>query len=127
MRTPSSSSPDPVEVAALKPEVLRLAIGTPLDAALGPRPAGLEATAAIANSAESAPAGWQFQTRLKFVQVGLWEARRRWLAGQTQDLGVLLAHLDEDLELLGQALAEEVPPTDPPTNPPRCRETAPVS
>jgi len=122
MRTPSSSSPDPVEVAALKPEVLRLAIGTPLDAALSRQ----ESTADIADSAESAPAGWQFQTRLKFVQVGLWEARRRWLAGQTQDLGVLLAHLDEDLELLGQALAEEVPPTNPP-NPPRRRETAPVS
>ena len=46
-------------------------------------------------------------TRLKFVRVGLWEARRRWLAGQTTDLGELLAHLDEDLDQLCQALDPE--------------------
>jgi hypothetical protein len=40
------------------------------------------------------------ETRLKFVQVGVWEIRRRWLAGQTFGLDELLAHLDEDLDRL---------------------------
>lgn len=44
------------------------------------------------------------QTCLKFVQVGVWEARRRCLTGQTNDLNAILAHLDEDLELLKRAL-----------------------
>jgi hypothetical protein len=44
------------------------------------------------------------QSRLAFVQVGLWEVRRRWLTGQTSDLDRLLACLDEDVERLRQAL-----------------------
>lgn len=44
------------------------------------------------------------QTCLKFVQVGVWEARRRCLTGETNDLNSILAHLDEDLELLKRAL-----------------------
>lgn len=117
MRTPSSPFSHPGEVPALNPEVMRLAIGTPLGGHGGSPEDSPES-----DGSESA-AGWQFQTRLKFVQVGLWEARRRLLAGQTQDLGTILAHLDEDLELLGQALAEEAPPPSPS----RRREPVPVS
>jgi hypothetical protein len=53
------------------------------------------------------PAELPLNTRLKFVQIGLWEARRRWLSGQTRDLGTLLAHLDEDLGRLCEALDGE--------------------
>src|SRR5262245_20990207 len=52
----------------------------------------------------------QAQTRLKFVQIGLWEARRRWHAGRTADLGRLLALLDEDVEHLRRALLTNVAP-----------------
>lgn len=109
MRTPSSRS-RPVEVPNLKPEVLELAVGTPANAAVG-RP----------ESAASA----DLQMRLKFVQVGLWEARRRWLAGQTQGLDTILAHLDEDLELLGLALSDE--PSPPRTSRSRRPEAAPLT
>ena len=44
------------------------------------------------------------ESRLAFVQVGVWEARRRWLAGETADLDRLLACLDEDISALRQAL-----------------------
>ncbi len=47
------------------------------------------------------------KSRLAFVQVGLWEVRRRWLTGETGDLDQLLANLDEDVEALRQALSEE--------------------
>lgn len=56
------------------------------------------------------------QTCLKFVQVGVWEARRRCLTGETTDLDAILAHLDEDLELLNRALQ----------TPPRRRKRQPV-
>ena len=45
------------------------------------------------------------ESQLAIVQVGLREVRRRWLSGQTNDLDRLLANLDEDVELLRQALA----------------------
>lgn len=46
-------------------------------------------------------------SRLAFVQVGLWELRRRWLTGQTAELDQLLACLDEDVALLRQAIRPE--------------------
>ena len=97
MRKPSSPS-RPSEARGIKPEVLELAVGTPLDAAVS-RPDSFSSD--------------EVQTRLKFVQVGLWEARRRWLTGQTRDLDKILAHLDEDLELLGRTLAGEPTPAQP--------------
>ena len=45
------------------------------------------------------------ESRLAFVQVGVWELRRRWLAGETADLDRLLACLDEDVQFLRQAFA----------------------
>lgn len=97
MRKTSSPS-RPVEARDIKPEVLELAVGTPLDAAV---------------SHSDPLSSDEVQTRLKFVQVGLWEARRRWLTGQTRDLDKILAHLDEDLELLGRTLAGESAPSRP--------------
>jgi hypothetical protein len=97
MRKPSAPS-RPGEVRGIKPEVLELAVGTPLAAAVSP---------------PDASSSDEVQTRLKFVQVGLWEARRRWLTGQTRDLDKILAHLDEDLELLGRTLAGEPTPAQP--------------
>src|SRR5262245_35194243 len=44
------------------------------------------------------------ESRLAFVQVGVWEVRRRWLAGETADLDRLLACLDEDIHSLRQAI-----------------------
>lgn len=44
------------------------------------------------------------ESQLAFVQVGVWEVRRRWLAGETADLDRLLACLDEDIHSLRQAL-----------------------
>jgi hypothetical protein len=44
------------------------------------------------------------ESRLAFIQVGVWEVRRRWLAGETADLDRLLACLDEDVQSLSQAL-----------------------
>ena len=85
MHKPTSHRP-PVEVSALKPEVLRLALGVPFDAARPP---------------ESPP---HVETLLKFVRVGVWQARLRALAGQTEDLGLILTHLDEDVEQLANAL-----------------------
>jgi hypothetical protein len=96
MRKPSPPS-RPGEVRGIKPEVLELAVGTPLDAA---------------SRGDSCPSA-EVQTRLKFVQVGLWEARRRWLTGQTRDLDKILAYLDEDLELLGRTLAGAPTPAEP--------------
>ena len=40
------------------------------------------------------------ESRLACVQVGVWEVRRRWLAGDTADLDRLLACLDEDIQSL---------------------------
>jgi hypothetical protein len=61
----------------------------------------------LANPGEESPPG--LESRLAFVQVGLWEVRRRWLSGQTSDLDRLLACLDEDVERLRQALHTEEP------------------
>ena len=47
------------------------------------------------------------ESRLAFVQVGIWELRRRWLAGQTADLDSLLACLDEDVTLLREAIQSD--------------------
>jgi hypothetical protein len=47
------------------------------------------------------------ESRLKFVQVGIWELRRRWLAGQTAGLDNLLACLDEDVTLLREAIQSD--------------------
>jgi len=96
----------PAEVSAVKLEALRLALDIPLDAA----------------REEPAAPNPHVQTRLKFVQIGVWEARRRCLAGQTDELGVVLAHLDEDIELLCRALQ-----TDPDKPKPRRREKATLS
>ena len=104
MRKPISSPP-PIEVSAVKLEALCLALDVPLDAA----------------EAQATPTS-QVQTQLKFVQVGVWEARRRCLAGQTEELDVVLAHLDEDIELLRRALQ-----TDPAKPKPRRREKATMS
>jgi hypothetical protein len=49
----------------------------------------------------------ELNSRLAFVQVGIWEVRRRWLSGQTAELDRLLACLDEDVALLRQALQGE--------------------
>ena len=98
------------EVPAVKPEVFRLAVDTPLVPDESARPA--------------APAP-QADVRLKFVQVGVWEARRRLLSGRTEDLDVVLAHLDEDVELLRQALEGAPGPAGQRT--PRRREPAPLS
>jgi hypothetical protein len=57
---------------------------------------------------EETPPG-DIHGRLAFVQVGLWELRRRWLTGEVNDLDSLLANLDEDVERLARALAEETP------------------
>ena len=46
------------------------------------------------------------ESRLAFVQVGVWELRRRWLAGETADLDRLLACLDEDVQTLREAFAD---------------------
>jgi hypothetical protein len=109
MRKPLSSRPA-AEVPAVKPEVFRLAVDTPLEAA-----AADELTPACDPQAD---------VRLKFVQIGVWEARRRLLAGLTEDLGVVLAHLDEDVELLRQALEGE--PARAGKRKPRRREPAPL-
>src|SRR5215510_5476415 len=98
----------PVEVSAVKLEALCLALDVPLDAAESPE------AKATPNS--------QVQTQLKFVQVGVWEARRRCLTGQTEELDVVLAHLDEDIELLRRALQ-----TDPANPKPRRREKATIA
>ncbi len=45
--------------------------------------------------------------RLKILQIGIWEARRRWLQGDTNALGSLLANLDEDVQLLRLQLEDE--------------------
>ena len=97
----------PSEVSAVKLEAVRLALDVPLDAA--------------ASEEMAAPAS-HVQTQLKFVQVGVWEARRRCLAGQTEELDIVLAHLDEDIELLRWALQTEDSKPKP-----RRREKAPVS
>jgi len=102
----STSLSLPAEVSAVKLEALRLALDVPLDAA----------------REEPAAPDPYVQTRLKFVQIGVWEARRRCLAGQTDDLEVVLAHLDEDIELLCRALQ-----TDPGKPKPRRREKATLS
>jgi hypothetical protein len=99
------NSPRPgSEVPAVKPDVFRLAAGTPLNAATqgppGPFPLSLTAEAL---------------TQLKFVQIGIWQARARCLSGQTEDLDAILAHLDEDIELLRLALEDE-PPEAPRTD-----------
>jgi len=60
-------------------------------------PVDLETTAV---NPESLP----LESRLAFVQVGVWEVRRRWLAGETADLDRLLACLDEDIHLLRKAV-----------------------
>jgi hypothetical protein len=99
----STSLSLPAEVSAVKLEAFRLALDVPLDAAC---------------EEQTAP-NPQVQTRLKFVQIGVWEARRRCLAGQTDELDVVLAHLDEDIELLSRALQ-----TDPDKQKPRRREKA---
>src|SRR3712207_346646 len=92
-----ASSPRPsAEASAVKPEVLRLALDVPLEAA----------NPVTRQSAARAPLSPRARTQLKFVQIGIWAARRRCLAGQTEDLGVLLAHLDEDIELLRRALED---------------------
>jgi len=52
------------------------------------------------------------QTRLKFVQIGLWEIRRRWHAGKFADMGLLLAHLDEDVEALKRELIGDTDEAD---------------
>ncbi len=62
---------------------------------------------AIAINPDEDPAPASLATQLTFVQVGLWEVRRRWLSGQTGDLDRLLANLDEDVELLRQALVTD--------------------
>src|SRR5688500_4769057 len=64
------------------------------------------------------------QTQLKFVQVGVWEARRRCLAGQTEELDVILAHLDEDVELLRRALERDRRSPETGKRKARRRETA---
>jgi hypothetical protein len=84
-----------IEVSAVKLEALRLALDVPLDAAA---------------PEESAPPPSHLETQLKFVQIGVWEARRRCLAGQTEELDLVLAHLDEDIELLCQALQTDATP-----------------
>ncbi|MBI1914110.1 MAG: hypothetical protein HYS12_05145 [Planctomycetes bacterium] len=96
----------PAEVSAVKLEAVRLALDVPLDASASEEPA--------------APAS-HVQTHLKFVQVGVWEARRRCLAGQTEELDVVLAHLDEDIERLCRALQ-----TNAGKPKPRRREKAPI-
>jgi hypothetical protein len=58
----------------------------------------------LAAGTDDTPAG--VHSRLAFVQVGVWELRRRWLAGQTDNLDDLLACLDEDVERLRQALTD---------------------
>jgi len=60
-------------------------------------PVDLEATA-------GKPDQVPLESRLAFVQVGVWEVRRRWLAGETADLDRLLACLDEDIQVLRQAV-----------------------
>ncbi len=85
----------PREVSFVKPEVLRLALDPPLDAAFA--------------DAEPSPSVSPADTQLKFVQIGLWEARRRWLAGQTDDFDTILARLDEDVELLRRAIEDDEP------------------
>ena len=52
------------------------------------------------------------RNRLAFVQVGLWELRRRWLAGEIANIDQLLECLDEDVELLRQSLDEKEQPAD---------------
>lgn len=47
------------------------------------------------------------RNRLAFVQVGLWELRRRWLAGEIANMDQLLECLDEDVELLRRSLEEK--------------------
>ena len=66
----------PTEVSAVKLEAVRLALDVPLDAS-----ASEEMTASSSH----------VETQLKFVQVGVWEARRRCLAGQTEELDLVLA------------------------------------
>src|SRR5947207_3210680 len=107
-KTISSSS---TEVSPAKLEALRLALDVPLDAA---------------SREECAPSA-HVQTQLKFVQIGVWEARRRCLSGQTDELDVVLAHLDEDIELLRRALGTSDRLSAPRKPKTRCRETAPLS
>src|SRR5262245_21390662 len=70
-----TSPPLATEVSAVILEALRLALDVPLDAA----------------SEEPATPDAHLQTQLRFVQIGVWEARRRCLAGQTEELDVVLA------------------------------------
>src|SRR5262245_51072529 len=95
MRKRTSSSLA-TEVSPVKLDALRLAVDVPLDAAAPD---------------ELPTSGSHVQTQLKFVQIGVWEARRRCLAGQTAELDVVLAHLDEDVELLCRALQSDSTPT----------------
>src|SRR5262245_57405817 len=81
----------PAAFSPVKLEPPRLALDPPL---------------AAAASEEQAPDP-KVQTQLKFVQIGVWEARRRCLAGQTDELDLVLAHLDEDIELLRRALQSD--------------------
>src|SRR5436309_2763199 len=104
----SSSS---TEVSLAKLEALRLALDVPLDAA---------------SQEECAPSA-HVETQLKFVQIGVWEARRRCLNGQTDELDIVLAHLDEDIELLRRALSSSDRPSPTSKRKTRCRETAPLS
>jgi len=96
----------PSEVSAVKLDAVRLALDVPLDAA----------------ASEEMASPSHVHTQLKFVQVGVWEARRRCLAGQTEELDIVLAHLDEDIELLRRVLHLD---TGNPKS--RHREKAPVS
>jgi hypothetical protein len=62
---------------------------------------------AIAINTDEEATSASLESKLAFIQVGLWEVRRRWLSGQTHDLDRLLANLDEDVEALRQTLAGE--------------------
>jgi hypothetical protein len=86
MRSPTLPRPD--FESAVKPDPARPAADAACDVPLG--------------ATESLP----LVTRLKFVQVGVMEIRRRWLAGQTFGLEELLRHLDEDIDLLARAVED---------------------
>jgi len=47
--------------------------------------------------------------RMKVVQIGILEARRRLAAGETDGLRMILANLEEDIQLLRQSLEESQP------------------
>jgi len=44
--------------------------------------------------------------RMKVVQIGIWEAQRRLVAGETDGLNMVLANLEEDIQLLRRSLEE---------------------